>query len=75
MNYTTKLKDRFKHMPEISRIDKHRKIPKGIKKAGKTKAIQTASGKRKLENVIKHSKPGSVVRRPVRESHVITTDQ
>jgi WD repeat and SOF domain-containing protein 1 len=62
-------------MPEISRIDRHRKTPKGIKKAGKTKAIQVASGKRKLENVIKHSKPGAVERKSQRDSHVIATDQ
>ncbi|KAL3902019.1 MAG: hypothetical protein SGCHY_000129 [Lobulomycetales sp.] len=74
-NYQEKLKDRFKHMPEIARIDKHRKVPKGIKKAGKTKAIQNASAKRKQENVIKHSKPGSVARKSEREKHILGTEQ
>lgn len=62
-------------MPEIARIDKHRKVPKGIKKAGKTKAIQNASAKRKQENVIKHSKPGSVARKSEREKHILGTEQ
>lgn len=73
-NYTEALKERYKHMPEINRIDKHRKMPKGIKKAAATKAIQVKSQKRKLENVIKHTKPGSVARVPERLKSVIATE-
>jgi len=73
-NYAATLKERYKHMPEINRIDKHRKIPKSIKKAGAVKGIQRASAKRKLENVIRHSREGAVKRGAEREKHVITTE-
>ncbi|KAJ3221212.1 rRNA-processing protein sof1 [Clydaea vesicula] len=75
LNYTTALKERYKHMPEINRISKQRKVPKAIKKAASVKRIQTESIKRKQENVRKHSKPGSVKRVPLRDQHIITTEK
>lgn len=62
------------HMPEISRIDKHRRVPKAIKKAQKTKAVQRESAKRKIENSIKAGAKN--LARPVeRKKHVVTTQQ
>lgn len=52
--WTDKLKDKFKHMPEIKRISKHRHIPKMISSISNTKRTMSASQKRKDENERKH---------------------
>lgn len=74
IEYRQTLKERFKHMPEVRRIDRHRHVPKQIYKAQKTMDIQTKSQKRKLENERKHSKPGSVPYRKERRKHIVTTE-
>eukprot|EP00002_Diphylleia_rotans_P026125 TRINITY_DN5198_c0_g1_i1.p1 TRINITY_DN5198_c0_g1~~TRINITY_DN5198_c0_g1_i1.p1 ORF type:complete len:463 (-),score=88.27 TRINITY_DN5198_c0_g1_i1:23-1411(-) len=60
LNYSEKLKDRYGHLPQVYRIHKHRHLPKAILKAGEKKAIMKESQQRKFDNVVKHSKPGSV---------------
>ncbi|AAS50209.1 AAL157Cp [Eremothecium gossypii ATCC 10895] len=50
LEYDEKLKERFKHMPEIRRISKHRHVPKVIKKAQEIKNIEIASLKRREGN-------------------------
>lgn len=50
-------------MPEISRISSHRHVPKPIKRARQVKQIQTASIKRKIENIRRHSKPDTLPKR------------
>lgn len=59
MQYNDALKERYKHMPEVRRIAKHRHVPKAIKKAGEIEHIQKESERRKAENRRKHSRPDS----------------
>lgn len=59
LEYDAALKERFKHMPEIKRIAKHRHVPIVIKKAKDIKTIELESIKRREENERRHSRPGS----------------
>lgn len=74
LEYDAALKERYKHMPEIRRIARHRHIPKTVKKAGEIKKIEEASIKRKQENERKHSKKGKTRRVPMREAMVIARE-
>lgn len=59
LEYDEALKERFKHMPEIRRISKHRHVPIVVKKAKEIKDVEIQSLKRREENERRHSKPGS----------------
>lgn len=74
LEYDNALKERYKHMPEIRRIAKHRHVPKPIKKAGEIKKVEEASLKRKEENRRRHSKKGQTRRVPQREAMVIARE-
>lgn len=69
LDYRQQLKDRFKHMPEIRKIDKSRKVPKVIVKAQQEKREILAAQKRKRDNVRKHS--DSVEKRPKERERAI----
>ncbi|CAN6663406.1 protein Sof1p [Trichomonascus vanleenenianus] len=73
LEYDTALKERYKHMPEIRRISRHRHVPKAVKNAGEIKKIELASIKQREENRRRHSKKGSVPYVSEREKHVIGT--
>lgn len=71
-NYSKALKEKFKHMPEISRISHHRRIPKAIASQAKTEHVQRENKKKKLENRIKHSKPDTVQRENIKKDVIVT---
>ncbi|KAK9474624.1 WD40-repeat-containing domain protein [Dipodascopsis tothii] len=71
LEYDAALKERYKHMPEIRRIARHRHVPKAIKTATATKRVEIESIKRKEDNVRKHSKKGAVPFQKEREKHII----
>lgn len=73
LEYDDALKERFKHMPEIRRISRHRHVPKPVKKAGEIKKVELDSLKRKENNLRRHSKKGSVPYQSEREKHVVGT--
>lgn len=50
LEYDEKLKERFKHMPEIKRISRHRHVPIVVKKAQEIKSIELNSIKRRANN-------------------------
>ena len=75
LEYDGALKARYKHMPEIRRIGKHRHVPKQVKKAGEIKQEELKSIKRREENERKHSKKGKVPRGSEREKMVLATEQ
>ena len=75
MEYNDTLKKRYGHMPEIKRIQRHRHVPKQVKKAGEIKAEEAAAIKRRAENERKHSKKGQLPRRNEREKMVLATEQ
>jgi len=72
LRYSNKLRNKFKYHPQIRRIARHRHVPKMIYKASQEKRIMLNSKRRKLENVIRHSKPGSVKHVPERKKHVVS---
>ncbi|GAB5592766.1 DDB1- and CUL4-associated factor 13 [Umbelopsis nana] len=71
LEYSAKLKERYAHMPEIRRIDKHRNLPTSIKKADKLKKQILGNRRKKEDNRIKHSAPGTVERQPERKKAVV----
>ena len=75
LEYDAALKERWKHMPEIRRIARHRHVPKVIKKAGEIKQEELKSLKRRDENDRKHSKRKELKRRSEREKMVLATEQ
>jgi WD repeat and SOF domain-containing protein 1 len=75
LEYDEALKERWKHMPEIRRIGRHRHVPKVVKKAGEIKGEELRAIKRREENERKHSKKGLVKRRSEREKMILATEQ
>lgn len=73
LEYDEALKERYKHMPEIRRIARHRHVPKPIKKAGEIKRIELESLKAREDNLRRHSKKGAVPYQKEREKHIIAT--
>ncbi|KAI9466547.1 WD40-repeat-containing domain protein [Coemansia mojavensis] len=71
--YSDKLKDRYKHVPEVRRVLRQRNIPTAIKRASQTKHEMLASRRRKEENQRKHAKPGTKPRIPERQRPIIGT--
>lgn len=69
-DYEEKLKQRYRHMPEIRRIDKHRHVPKKVLVAKRTKREHEDSQRRKEDNRRRHSKPGSVPLPDKKKKHI-----
>ena len=74
-NYDDTLRERYQQMPEIARIEKHRRVPKAISKAGARKKEMLESRKVKEENRRKHSKPGAVPFKSERKKHILASMQ
>lgn len=72
--YAAAVKERFKTMPEIAKIDRHRRVPKAITKATARKHIMLNSIKTKEDNRRKHSKPGAVPYKSERKKHILKTE-
>ncbi|GAB7351589.1 hypothetical protein MBLNU459_g2211t1 [Dothideomycetes sp. NU459] len=75
LEYDAALRERYKHMPEIRRIARHRHVPQQVKKAGEIKSEELRAIKRREENERKHSKKGLIKRRSEREKMVLATEQ
>jgi WD repeat and SOF domain-containing protein 1 len=75
LEYDEALKERYKHMPEIKRIARHRHVPKQVKKAGEIKSEELKSIKRREENERRHTKKGKVRRQAEREKMVLAREQ
>ena len=69
------LRERYKHMPELKRIERHRQLPKVVKKAAVIKSEELAAIKRREENRRTHSKKGTVRRVPEREKIVLRNEE
>ncbi|KAF6252435.1 WD40-repeat-containing domain protein [Scenedesmus sp. NREL 46B-D3] len=69
--YNKALINRYKHMPEVKRIVRHRHVPVAIHKASKMRRIVQDSDKRKLQRRIQHSAPGSITVKPERKKKVV----
>ena len=75
LEYDAALKERYKHMPEIKRIEGHRHLPKTVKKAGEIKSEELKALKRKEENERRHTKKGTVRRKAEREKMILAREQ
>ena len=75
LEYDSALRERYKHMPEVRRIARHRHVPKQVMKAGEIKGEELKSIKRREENERKHSKRKDRARRSEREKMVLATEQ
>ncbi|KAJ8753734.1 hypothetical protein K2173_026410 [Erythroxylum novogranatense] len=69
--YHEAIKGRYKHLPEVKRIVRHRHLPKPIYKAGITLREMTEAERRKEERRKAHSAPGSIVKEPLRKRRII----
>eukprot|EP00792_Barthelona_sp_PAP020_P005304 TRINITY_DN2593_c0_g1_i1.p1 TRINITY_DN2593_c0_g1~~TRINITY_DN2593_c0_g1_i1.p1 ORF type:complete len:469 (+),score=104.38 TRINITY_DN2593_c0_g1_i1:32-1408(+) len=72
-NYENKLKARFKHVGQLKSIQQNHHLPRYLYNAQKKRAIQHKSQKRKIENKIKHSKPGTVEVIPEKQKGIVKT--
>ncbi|KAI9692798.1 MAG: rRNA-processing protein sof1 [Bogoriella megaspora] len=73
--YDETLKERYKHMPEIKRILRHRHLPRQVKKAGEIKREEVEAIKRRRDNERRHSKKGKEKMRSEREKMVLAREQ
>lgn len=71
LNYSAQLRHRYRFHPVVRRIARHRHVPKMVYKAQKEKQAILVSQTRKRENVIRHSKKGSVKITPMRQKNVV----
>lgn len=71
LEYDEKLKERFKHMPEVRRISRHRHVPKVVKKAQEIKKIEIDSLKRRERNERKTRKDMPFL--PERKKQIVGT--
>ncbi|KXS13772.1 WD40 repeat-like protein [Gonapodya prolifera JEL478] len=74
-SYRATLASRFSHLPEIRRIANHRRVPKAVTVAKRTKEDMEESQKRKLKNFEKHSKPGTVQWKAERKKSIVEVEQ
>lgn len=69
--YQKALMQRFKHLPEVKRILRHRHLPAPIYKATKLRRTIINNDKRKLERRMAHSAPGSIKVKPERKKKIL----
>ncbi|KAI3669106.1 hypothetical protein L6452_40329 [Arctium lappa] len=69
--YMEAVKNRYKHLPEVKRILRHRHLPKPIYKAGLLRRTMADAEKRKEDRRRAHSAPGSMMRKSVRKNRII----
>ncbi|KAF2717908.1 WD40 repeat-like protein [Polychaeton citri CBS 116435] len=75
LEYDQALRERYKDMPQIKRIARHRHVPQQVKKAGEIKQEELKSIKRREENERKQSRKVKKARRSEREKMVLATEQ
>jgi len=71
LQYNEKLKEKYGQHPQVSRIARHRQVPKHVKSSqAELRTIKESAGKKEA-NRRKHSKPGAVPHVPEREQHTV----
>jgi len=71
LEYYDALKERYKTMPEIRRIARHRHLPRAIYNTSRLLETMKKAQQRKQENVRKHSRPGSVPISHEKTRHIV----
>eukprot|EP00850_Spirogloea_muscicola_P001144 SM000004S15014 [mRNA] locus=s4:716811:720366:- [translate_table: standard] len=69
--YMEAIKNRYKHLPEIKRIDRHRHLPKPIYKVEKLRHTMRDAERAKDARRREHSAPGSVPHPPARKKRIV----
>lgn len=69
--YSSALVERYRHLPEVRRIERHRRLPGAIVKAAKARRVQVDSEARKSRSRVRHSAPGTVVVKPERRRKIV----
>jgi DDB1- and CUL4-associated factor 13 len=59
MEYLDALKKRYKDMPDVKRIVRHKHLPRAVKGATRAEVVQRDKAKRKSDNVRRHSAAGT----------------
>ncbi|KAK8106878.1 rRNA-processing protein SOF1 [Apiospora kogelbergensis] len=75
MEYNDALVERYKHMPEIRRIHRHRHMPKVVKKAGEIKTEELQALKKREENERRHTKKQFDRRRSERDKVILAKEK
>ncbi|KAG2394424.1 Guanine nucleotide-binding protein [Vigna angularis] len=70
-DYHEAVKKRYKHLPEVNRIARHRHLPRPIFKASALLRVMTDAKKRKEDKRKAHSAPGSITTQPLRRRRII----
>lgn len=70
LNYDNKLKERYKHLPEVRRIARHRHLPRVVKKAAEMKRVETQAKQRREENERNFSHKTAPPQVPEKEKHI-----
>ncbi|KAH7445269.1 hypothetical protein KP509_02G115500 [Ceratopteris richardii] len=69
--YNNALTERYKHLPEILRIGRHRHLPKPVYKAAKLRRTVYDAEKKREDRKRAHSAPGSVPHPPLRKKRIV----
>ncbi|XP_078585308.1 DDB1- and CUL4-associated factor 13-like [Branchiostoma floridae x Branchiostoma japonicum] len=75
LSYNDKLKEKFQHHPQVKRIARHRHVPKEVHHLTRQTRIMKDSRRRKEQNRIRHSKPGSIKKKREREKVVVAEQE
>lgn len=73
LDYLEKLKEKYQHHPQIRRISHHRQIPRLVRNSAHERRIMLEAKKRKIQNRIRHSTPGSVTKTTAIQEKVVGT--
>lgn len=73
--YNEALIERYKHMPEIRRIHRHRHVPQVVKKAGEIKSEELKALKRREENERRHTKKQFERRKSERDKVILAKEK
>ncbi|XP_050208276.1 uncharacterized protein LOC126657611 [Mercurialis annua] len=74
-DYHEAVKNRYKHLPEVKRIVRHRHLPRPIYKAAELRRTITDAERVKGERRKAHSAPGSIVSEPLRKRRIIKEEE
>ncbi|MCL7037550.1 hypothetical protein MKW94_003411, partial [Papaver nudicaule] len=69
--YNEALKKRYRNLPEIKRIDRHRHLPKAVYNAANLRRTITSAAKKKDDRRRAHSAPGSMPIQSQRKKRII----
>lgn len=69
--YLEAVKNRYKHLPEVKRIVRHRHLPRPVYTAARERRGKIEKASEREENRRAHSAPGSIPRVPLRKRKII----